>query len=252
MHEQILYEPPRRRDRPPSQVPVYKAIGYTLDISMRFLARAAVGQATHDFQRQLIDSYWRRIFEAGNARLRVSGREHLDPDTAYVVMSNHSSLLDIPALFGAFPGLLRMVTKEELTKIPIWGHALKKAGFIPINRKDRERAIAQLEIAKRNLQGGVSVWVAPEGTRSRTGELGPFKKGGFHVALGLGAPIVPTWIEGARDVLEPDGFVVHYGGDVHVCFGRPIDTAGEGPEDIEALMEEVRAAMLALREGGEG
>ena len=247
MSEQILYNPPRRRGRPPSRVPAFKSIGYTLDISLRLLVRAAMGRGPLAYQQELINSYWRRIFRAGHCRLTVSGREHLEPNRPYVVMSNHSSLLDIPALFGAFPGPLRMVTKEELMRVPLWGSAMRKAGFIPIDRRNREKAIAQLEGAKRTLQRGISVWIAPEGSRSRTGELGLFKKGGFHVALALGLPVVPTWIAGTREVLAPDAFLVHYDGSVRVCFGAPIATAAWDPNDVEGLMDDVRTALLTLR-----
>lgn len=247
MSTEVLYTPQRTLRRPPSRVPALKAIGYTLDISVRYLVHAAVGRAPLSYQAKLIESYWRRIFEAGNGSLTVVGREHIEPGAAYVVMSNHSSLLDIPALFGAFPGTLRMVTKEELTRIPVWGHALKHAGFVPIDRKDRAKAIGQLEVAKHNLRRGISVWIAPEGRRSRTRELGAFKKGGFHVALGLEAQILPAWVDGTQDIIRPDGFLVQYDGEVTVRFGAPIPTMGRAAH-LEALMEEVRAAMLTLKD----
>ncbi len=240
-------QPPqhRRADRWPAA----KAIAYTLDISLRFLADVAVGRGSIDAAERLIAGYWPRVLRAGNAQLSVVGREHFPPGQPCVVMSNHASLLDIPALMGAVPGPVRMVTKQELTRVPIWGQALVASGFIALDRKDRDKAIAQLEKAKTILRQGVHVWIAPEGTRTRTGVLGPFKKGGFHVALALGVPIVPAWIEGTRDVVAPDSFVVRYDGDVEVRFGPPIATAGLGRDDLEGLMEQVRLAMVALASG---
>lgn len=226
--------------------PALKSIAYTLDISLRFLAAAAVGRGTIAMAERLIAGYWRRILRSGDAQLSAVGREHFPPGQACVVMSNHASLLDIPALMGAVPGPVRMVTKEELTKLPIWGQALVASGFIALDRKNREKAIAQLQKAKDVLRQGVHVWIAPEGTRSRTGVLGPFKKGGFHVALDLGVPIVPAWIEGTHGIIAPDSFVVRYGGDVEVRFGAPIATAGLGREDLEGLMEQVRLAIAGL------
>jgi 1-acyl-sn-glycerol-3-phosphate acyltransferase len=158
-------------------------------------------------------------------------------------MSNHGSLIDIPALMGTVPGSLRMVMKEELTKVPVWGQALVASGFVPVDRKNRDKAIAQLEKAKQMLSKGVSVWVSPEGTRSRDGKLAPFKKGGFHVAKDLGVPIIPAWIEGASDVLPPDSFVVRYDGTCTVSFGAPIATVGK---TVDSLMTDVRAQILAL------
>ncbi len=231
--------------------PVWKTIAYTLDISSRFLASLAVGKGTIARADELIDGYWRRILTSGNARLSVVGKANV-PKSACVVMSNHSSLLDIPAIMGAMasvPASVRMVTKEELTKVPIWGQALVASGFIALDRKNREKAIAQLEKAKRVLSQGVHVWIAPEGTRARTGQLGPFKKGGFHVAVDLGVPILPTWIAGAHEVIPPDQFVVHYGKSIEVRFGTPIPTAGVDKEDkaqLEDLMHRVRVAMEEL------
>src|SRR5688572_33148613 len=110
-------------------------------------------------------------------------------------------------MMAAVPGSVRMVMKEELTRVPLWGPALVASGFIPIDRKNRDKAIAQLEKAKHILQQGVNVWISPEGTRSRDGSLHAFKKGGFHVARDLGVPIVPAWIEGAQQISKPDQFV---------------------------------------------
>jgi len=232
-----------------SRMPVIKTIAYTMDISARFLAKNLIGQGTIAAADALIDGrYWRRILQGGNARLSVVGRDVFarHPGRAFVIMSNHSSLLDIPALMGAVPGSVRMVTKEELTKVPLWGPALLASGFIPIDRKNREKAIAQLKQARPLLEQGVHVWVSPEGTRSDDGRLGPFKKGGFHTALGLGAPILPAWIEGAHGIIPPRQWVVRHDGDIQVRFGEPIETAGRDKEDLTDLMREVRASILAL------
>lgn len=240
------------RDRPPSvprradRGPVWKTMQYTLDISARFLLRLLVGKATVAAADRLIDGYWRRIFRAGNAALHVAGRGYFAPGQAYVIMSNHSSLLDIPALMGAVPGSMRMVMKEELSRVPIWGQALVASGFVAIDRKNRDKAIGQLEKAKKMLGKGVSIWISPEGTRSRSGMLAPFKKGGFHVATQLGIPIIPAWIEGAAAIVPPDQFRAIYDGTCTVRFGAPIATDGVAPEQIPGLMAEVRKAILGL------
>jgi 1-acyl-sn-glycerol-3-phosphate acyltransferase len=226
-------------------LPIAKTALYTLDISARFLAAAALGRGSIAVADRLLDGYWRRIFQSGNARLIVEGREHFDGRTA-VVMSNHGSLLDIPALMGAVPGSLRMVLKQELTRVPVWGPALVKSGFVPVERGTKERAIAQLAEAERMLAQGVHVWISPEGTRSRNGQLGPFKKGGFHLARSLGAPIVPAWIEGTRVIVPPDRLDASYDGTVFVRFGEPIETKGA---EVDTLVTRVREAMLALAEG---
>lgn len=229
-----------------SYLPALRTIFYTLDISLRFLARLAIGRGTLKSADALLAGYWKRIFRAGNASLEASGRAHFLRGQSYVVMSNHASILDIPALMGATPGSMRMVMKEELSRVPIWGPALVASGFVPIDRKDRQKAIGQLEKAKQQLTGGVNIWISPEGTRSRNGKLAPFKKGGFHLAMDLGVPIVPTWIEGAQYIIPPDQFIAIFDGTCTVRFGTPIPTAARSREELPALMAEVRAAIVAL------
>jgi 1-acyl-sn-glycerol-3-phosphate acyltransferase len=237
------------RERPESvperadQMPVLRTIFYTLDISARFLARAFTGSGSVTAADRLIDGYWRRIFRAGNCVLQANGRDHFVRGQPYIVMSNHGSLIDIPAMMGAVPGSLRMVMKEELTRVPVWGQALVASGFVPVDRKNRAKAIAQLEKAKEMLSSGVSIWISPEGTRARDGRLACFKKGGFHVALDLGVPIIPAWIDGADRVLPPDQWKVHYDGTTTVSFGAPIATVGKS---LETLMSDVRVAILEL------
>lgn len=251
VNEEVLFAPPKPVAPRKDSLPFYKTVVYTLNISVRFLASALVGRGTVQRCDELLSWYWRRILGSGGATLRVQGRQHFVRGAAHVVMSNHSSLLDIPVMMGAVPGSVRMVTKEELFRVPLWGRALHASGFIPIDRRNRARAIEQLGKAKQTLSTGVNVWIAPEGTRSRDGVLQPFKKGGFHTALALGAPIVPTWISGAADIIPPDQFTVHYGGTVTVRFGPPISTVGRPVGEVEPLMQEVREAILALQRGAE-
>jgi 1-acyl-sn-glycerol-3-phosphate acyltransferase len=169
--------------------------------------------------------------------------EHIDADTPCVLLSNHGSLLDIPAVILPFPGRLRFVAKQELRAVPLFGRAMERAGVVFVDREHREKAIAQLAAARQRLSEGTSVWVAVEGRRTPDGSVGKFKKGGFHVALQLGVPIVPTWIEGTVDVLAPDQWVSVTGQTVRVRFGEPIPTRGV---DLDELMARTRAAMLAL------
>lgn len=254
MNDSELLLGPIRPPRIPRQIdrgPVWKTMGYTLDISSRFLAQSIVGKGSVAAADTLIDGYWRRIFQSGNVSLRASGRHHFVRGQPYVVMSNHGSLLDIPSMMGAVPGSLRMVTKEELTKVPVWGQALIASGFVPVDRKNRDKAIAQLEKAKEMLSKGVNIWISPEGTRARDGMLAPFKKGGFHVAMGLNVPIIPAWIDGAQDVIPPDQFVCRYDGTVTVRFGAPVATMGHSKDNMEALMAQVRSAILELSGRGD-
>lgn len=229
-----------------SKLPFFKTAGWTLLGSVQAIAESAFGTLSPERGQKIIRVWVHRVFRSGKATFHAEGLEHIDAEKPYVVMSNHASLLDIPALLGAWPGRLRMVSKTEIGKIPIFGEAMKRMEFVFIDRGNPARAIQQLEDAKALLQEGVSVWIAPEGTRSRTGKLGPFKKGGFYLATQLGVPIVPTWVDGTSDIISPDTFNVRYSGHVTVRFGKPIPTEGLGKADVPKLMRDVREAMLAL------
>jgi 1-acyl-sn-glycerol-3-phosphate acyltransferase len=153
-------------------------------------------------------------------------------------MSNHQSHLDIPVLYRVVRGRMRMVTKVELTRVPVWGRAMREAGMVVVDRGDSKQAIASLRAAIEQIRGGTSVWIAPEGTRTRTGALLPFKKGGFRLALDAGVPILPIAIAGTRDAMPADGFRCVRGKRVDVWVGAPIAVAGL---TTEALSARVRA-----------
>lgn len=194
-----------------------------------------------------LDWWSKKLLRDARVSLFVSGQQHVPPSSeALVVMSNHQSLYDIPVLFQSGLGRLRMVTKAELFQVPVWGPALKAAGFIRIDRRDGAQAMGALRHEGGSLlAGGVRVWIAPEGTRSRTGELGPFKSGGFRMALELGVRILPVAIAGTRDVLPAKGFVVQRGKRVAVTILPPIDPAAYGEERRKDLTADVRAAIAA-------
>jgi 1-acyl-sn-glycerol-3-phosphate acyltransferase len=175
-------------------------------------------------------------------RLHVRREGRLDPTAAYVIMSNHRSQYDILAVVEALHDLqLRWVAKKELTHVPVFGWALRRAGHIIVDRRDTAQAVATLRAARAQMAEGISVVIFPEGTRSRPGQqLLPFKKGGFMLALETGFPIVPVVVRGSGEVL-PRGAWRPAAGDLEVVVGAPIAVAGL---DREALMARVRAFML--------
>jgi 1-acyl-sn-glycerol-3-phosphate acyltransferase len=191
-----------------------------------------------------------RVLERARVRLTVVGREHVRDGQAYVVMSNHASFYDIPVLYAAFGGNLRMVAKTELYRIPIFGRAMREAGFIEVDRKNRSQALKSLSIASGLLAKGTSLWIAPEGTRSgapEPGGLGPFKKGGFRLALDGRLPILPVSLAGTWKILPPHTTATERGVDVRVTFQAPLDTGAyvdhEGRPDLERLMNDVRESI---------
>nr|AYM54537.1 1-acylglycerol-3-phosphate O-acyltransferase [Racemicystis crocea] len=194
-----------------------------------------------------LDWWSKKLLEDAQIELVVKGRENADDDREpFVVMSNHQSLYDIPVLFQSVPGNMRMVAKAELFKVPIWGRAMLAAGFVRIDRGDREQAIGALrETGGALLARGTRVWIAPEGTRSKTGKLGSFKSGGFRMALEMKARILPVAIDGTRRVLPAKGFVVRRRHRVEVTILPPIDPAVYGVERRKELMADVRRAIAA-------
>jgi 1-acyl-sn-glycerol-3-phosphate acyltransferase len=227
-----------------------RAMYETLEISAPTVAEALVSRVTREKCDVRLERWSRRLLAQAEVDLTVSGREHIVPGKPYVVMSNHASHYDVPILFQAFPGTLRMVAKTELFRIPIFGGALTAAGFVEIDRSNSKRAIASLNAAREHLAKGVSIWIAPEGTRSRTGELGRFKKGGFMLAIDAELPVLPVGIAGSRDVLAAHGRVVRRGARVHVTFRPPVEhPRGEnGAAARDALMASVHDEIVRALE----
>jgi len=233
--------------------PFVKTVASTLMNSGRIVARDLAGTLDQGFVDDILHQWAKDIFSFGRATITCEGAERyahaaLPPageGVSYVVMSNHQSLLDVPSIIHTFPGRVRMVGKMELGRIPVWGQAMRAGGVVLVDRSDRAQSIEALEDAKRQLREGTSIWIAPEGTRRTDGELGPLKKGGFHLAAQLGVPIAPAWITGTANIVSPDSFGVTLDGHVRVRYGAPIPTAGVAVND---LVEQTRAALWALRD----
>jgi 1-acyl-sn-glycerol-3-phosphate acyltransferase len=161
-------------------------------------------------------------------------------------MVNHRSHYDIPLSFVSLPGSIRMLTKKELFTIPIWGKGMKAAEFISIDRKNLEQALKDLDEARKLMQSGIVLWVAPEGSRSRTGKLGEFKKGGFMLALQTGAIIIPVGINGSETILPPESLDFFLNRKVEITIGEPIDAALYNVEQRDTLMQDVHRSIEGL------
>jgi 1-acyl-sn-glycerol-3-phosphate acyltransferase len=219
----------------------------TLVISWPTVVDAFAGRVTMQVCDERLASWAAEIAKHTAYDLEVIGRENLGTHgESFLVMSNHQSLYDVPVLFHVLGANLRMITKAELFKVPVFGPAMKHAGFISIDRSNRERALQSLEVAKQKIAGGLNVWIAPEGTRSKTGELLTFKKGGFNLALDAGLRVLPVTLKGTRDILPAKGTRSRANAHVRVTIHPPIDAkeyAPRGKAGREALMTDVRAAL---------
>jgi 1-acyl-sn-glycerol-3-phosphate acyltransferase len=225
----------------------------TLAISWPTVIDALRGRLTKKMCDDRLEGWSKNIVANAEITVTVEGREHLEETGAngrhagtFLVMSNHQSLYDIPVLFYVIGPNIRMVTKKELFGVPVFGGALSAAGFVKIDRSDREAAIRSLDDARALLASGTHVWIAPEGTRSKSGELGSFKKGAFYLAFEAGLPILPVTLKGTRDVLAAKGVASHAGASVKVTIHEKIDPrpyTERGKDGREALMNEVRRAI---------
>lgn len=181
-------------------------------------------------------------------RYRVSGRDNV-PGTAVVFCSNHESNVDPPVLFKALHRRLHILYKAELHKFPIMGTVFDVGGFVPIERHDRESAMRSIARGAESLRAGNSFLIFPEGTRSRTGDLLPFKKGGFIMAIQAQVPIVPVAISGGRAAMRKGSPIVRPV-KVTVRIGKPVPTTGLTLDDRDELIALVRSEVAKLlREG---
>jgi len=181
-------------------------------------------------------------------RYRVVGRENVPPG-AVVYCSNHESNVDPGVLFQCLHPMMHILYKQELHRIPLMGMAFDLGGFVAVDRADRRKSIASVDRAVESLQRGNSFLIFPEGTRSRTGELLPFKKGGFIMALQAQVPVIPVAVSGGRASMRKGSAVVRPV-KVTVRIGPPIATAGMTVDDRDALIEHTRAAVRGLLDQG--
>lgn len=177
-------------------------------------------------------------------KVSITGLEHIEPGAPYVAMVNHSSHLDVWAVYDALPLQIRWVMKQELRKIPFFGTACERIGHIYVQRGDTESARRSMEVAAERIAAGTTVVFFPEGTRTKDGQLQKFKTGGFRLALQAQVPILPVCITGTGGMLPPGSWRFRPG-HIRMAVCPPISTRGRPHSDLSALMEETRQAIQA-------
>jgi 1-acyl-sn-glycerol-3-phosphate acyltransferase len=175
-----------------------------------------------------------------------AGSQPLDRPAVYC--ANHQSNIDPPVLFDALHPRMHILYKHELDAIPILARAFRLGGFIPIDRRNREAALRSIEQGAVSIRSGNSFLIFPEGTRSRTGELLPFKKGGFMMALKAQAPVVPVAISGGLEAMRRGSRIIRPV-TLRVRVGEPVETEGLKPEDRENVIRLVREQIQTMLRG---
>lgn len=184
-----------------------------------------------------------------STRVNVIGRENVLLGKPQIFMANHQSDFDILIVMAHIPGQFRWIAKKELFKIPIFGKAMRSAGYIEIDRQNHEKAMKSLDEAAQKIREGKSVVTFPEGTRSKDRTIKPFKQGMFHLAIKAGVPIVPISIIGAHEIMPKRTLKVRPG-KITMIIDRPVDVSGYTIETRGELIERVRGIIVRNFESG--
>jgi 1-acyl-sn-glycerol-3-phosphate acyltransferase len=224
---------------------VLKLLGIALNTVLAAPVVVAVGAVNGRWAYHVARAWVRVNLWLSGVRVHVRREADLDPHAPFVFMSNHQSHFDVLAVVAALPEFqLRWVAKRELTRVPIFGWALRHSDHIIIDRSNHVQAMTSLRGAVEKMRQGLSVIIFPEGTRGPgDGTLLPFKKGGFVLAQEAGIPIVPMVVGGSADVLSRHGWEIH-GGTIDVLVGEPIPVTGLEREELMARVREYLERML--------
>ncbi|HVO66094.1 MAG TPA: lysophospholipid acyltransferase family protein [Syntrophales bacterium] len=171
-------------------------------------------------------------------KVEIIGAENISKGSQ-IFMANHQSDFDIFIVLAHLPGQFRWIVKKELFNVPLFGKAMRNAGYIEIDRQNRERAMQSLDQAARKIREGKSVMSFPEGTRSRNGKIKPFKQGMFYLAIKSGVPIVPISIIGAGEIMPKRSLLIKPG-KITMVIDKPIDVSEYTIENRQDLIERVQ------------
>jgi len=213
------------------------------------VASAVIVVATFSSETPLIERltrFWARtIVRAAGIDLHAENLERIDPARRYILVANHYSYFDIVCIFAAIPQPIRFMAKASLFKIPIFGWSIARAGFIPVDRKNRRTAVKSFELAAERIRRGNTVVVFPEEGRSAQREMREFQRGAFLLALKSEKEMVPVAVDGTFDVFRVGAKRITPG-PVTIRVGTPIPTAGLTLRDKERLSQEARGQIQAM------
>ena len=221
------------------------ALFLTLLISLITLFRTLILRRSSESVQGLAAWWARSIASASGVSVSVEGREVVEPRKPYIFAANHQSQFDIFALQGFLGVDFRWLAKKELFQVPVWGPAMRRAGYIPIDRSHGRKAIESLDEAAQKIAAGTSVIIFPEGTRSKDGSLQDFKAGAMVLAIKSGVDIVPVAISGTHAIL-PKGKLLVNPGKVLIRMGKPIEMKTYGAKDKHDLAKRVQSEVAEM------
>ena len=180
------------------------------------------------------------------ARIKVTGLENLEKGQHYLIIANHTSYSDIPVLFSKLPFYIHFIAKEELRKVPFLGWYMDRSGMIFIDRKNKTKSRESIQNAGKLIKAGKSVVIFPEGTTSKSGEIGEFKKGGMHLAHASESLILPIRITGTRKIWPSKSYTNLRWGKVEVIISKPIPFEEYKDQNIDLFVEKLRQEIIGL------
>lgn len=227
-----------------------KSAWYLAETCSHAIIKNLTGSINRDWVNYKYHRMCHNLVKAAQIDLTINNphQVNFEQSRPIIVMCNHASLYDIPLSSMAVPGSIRMLAKKELFKIPIFGQGMRAAEFPLIDRFNREQAIKNMQMVKDLMNSGIIVWMAPEGTRSKTGELGKFKKGGFITAIQTNALIIPLGIVGSNKVMPAKTWHLNLHQQVTINIGQPIDASEYSIDTRNQLTEKVHESIKSLIE----
>ncbi len=191
---------------------------------------------------------WSRIILwFSNVRVKIRNLDRIDKNQSCIYIPNHLSFFDIFSLLAYLPVNFKFILKKELMRLPVFGWAVKRAGYISIDRSSPSKARYTFKQAVKMIQSGNSIVIFAEGTRSKDGTLQPLKKGAFQLAIASGSPIVPIAIKGSNTILKKGDFKIK-SGVINMQVGQPILTTGYTAKSISGLIEKVTVSLREMLE----
>jgi 1-acyl-sn-glycerol-3-phosphate acyltransferase len=221
------------------------AIVMTIPYSFMTLTIASV-RSTSPWIDRLIRFWASVLVRAAGIDLQVENGGRIESDKRYILVANHYSYLDIPCVFAAIPQPIRFMAKSSLFKIPLFGWALARTGFIPIDRKNRRTAVKSFDLAVARIRHGNTIMIFPEEGRTRVREMRPFQRGAFLLAIRSEKTIVPIAIDSTFDVWPVGSFWRIRPGRVTIRVGTPIETKGCTVRDKDRLLHEAREQIQGM------